>query len=48
MEKKREKDEHQKNLYKFKGMDDGRIGRENDQGFLEIRKKDLDRIYGKS
>lgn len=46
MAQKREKDQFEKNKYKFEGSAEGRIGRENDQGFLEITKKDLDRIYG--
>lgn len=47
MSKKREKDEHERNKYKFSGLENGRIGREN-EGFLEITSKDIDRIYGKS
>lgn len=45
MQKKREKDEFEKNKYKYSGIEGGRIGREKD-GFLEIGQRDLDRIYG--
>lgn len=40
------KDEFLKNKYKYDGSTVERIGREN-KGFLEITKKDLDRIHGK-
>jgi hypothetical protein len=46
METKREKDQFEKNNYKFEKVNSGRVGREKD-GFLYLNKKDIDRIHGK-
>lgn len=42
----RDKDDFQKNKYKFEGMGGGRIGKEKN-GFLEITKKDIGVMFQK-
>lgn len=46
MEIKKEKDEFDKNKYKFENVSTGRVGHEKD-GFLYLNKHDIDRIRGK-
>jgi len=47
MESKKEKDQFEKNRYKFEQISSGRVGKERN-GLLSLNKKDIDRIYGKS
>ena len=46
MEIKKEKDNFERNKYKFQNVSSGKFGREKD-GFLHISKQDLARINGK-
>lgn len=47
MEIRKEKDQFQKNQYKFENVSSGKVGKEKG-GFLELSKNDIARIRGKS
>jgi hypothetical protein len=47
MEVKKDKDQFERNRYKFEQISSGRVGKEKN-GMLSLNRKDIDRIYGKT